>query len=120
MAKSRIASCLPVVNEDLGKSECIQERCNHGQSRKLRSARISQPLRFAAEKKTWSDYNKGWTTRRANALKQTQQLRNIANNFSNISIHSSQANTVFVMQNQSQLGAYASPTAVMSRINVVV
>ncbi|MCX2725827.1 flagellar biosynthesis protein [Roseibium salinum] len=77
--------------------------------------------RFGSQrKKTWSDYNKGWTTRRANALKQTQQLRNIANNFSNISIHSSQANTVFVMQNQSQLGAYASPTAVMSRINVVV
>ncbi len=77
--------------------------------------------RFSSKrKKTWSDYNKAWNQRRNSSGDKTQQLRNIANTFNNINVQASQANTLYVMQNQSRLGGYTSPTAVMSRVNVVV
>jgi hypothetical protein len=71
-------------------------------------------------KSTWSDYNKGWNQRRQGAAQKMQQLRNIANNFAIIGTQASQANTMFVMQNQGNLGGYTSQTAAMARVNVVV
>ncbi|QFT30725.1 flagellar biosynthesis protein [Roseibium porphyridii] len=77
--------------------------------------------KFRSQRKsTWSDYNKAWAKRRQASTQKMQELRNLASNFTNIGVQASQANTVFLMQNQGQGTAYASPTAVMSRINVIV
>lgn len=72
------------------------------------------------QKSTWSDYNKSWNQRREAAAQKMAQLRTIANNFSTITSEASQSNTNFLMQNQGQSGPYASNTAVMARVNVVV
>ncbi|PVB59701.1 flagellar biosynthesis protein [Labrenzia sp. 011] len=69
---------------------------------------------------TWSDYNKSWGSRRAAAAEKMQQLRSIASTFSTIGTQASQANTAFLIQNMGTQSGYASPTAVMSRINVVI
>ncbi len=71
-------------------------------------------------KSTWSDYNKAWSSRRSNALQKSQQLRNVAANFSTINVQSSQSTTAFFIQNIASSGPYANPTAVASRINVLV
>ena len=77
--------------------------------------------RFSAKRKsTWSDYNKAWSKRRQSSTQKIQQLNNLANTFGTINVQASQANTLYVMQNQSRLGGYSSPTAVMSRVNVLV
>ncbi|MCV0423905.1 MAG: flagellar biosynthesis protein [Roseibium sp.] len=77
--------------------------------------------RFRSQRKsTWSDYNKSWSTRRSNALEKSKQLRTIANNFSTINAQAAQATTLFSMQNQNVSGPYANPTAVMSRVSVLV
>lgn len=77
--------------------------------------------RFSSKRQsTWSDYNKGWNTRRAAAAEKAQNLRNIANTFSTIGIESAQSSTLFVMQNQNSAGPYANPTAVMSRVSILV
>ncbi len=77
--------------------------------------------RFSSKQKTtWSDYNKGWASRRAKAAEKMQNLRNIATNFQNIGVQAAQSNTLFVMQNQNQAGPYANNTAVMARVSVLV
>ncbi|MES0880782.1 flagellar biosynthesis protein [Roseibium sp. SCP14] len=77
--------------------------------------------RFSSKRKsTWSDYNKGWNSRRSNAIQKSQQLRNVANTFSTINVQAVQASTTHLMQNQAARGPYANPTAVMSRINVLI
>ncbi|WP_299815431.1 flagellar biosynthesis protein [uncultured Roseibium sp.] len=72
------------------------------------------------KKSTWSDFNKSWGARRAAAAEKMQNLRTIAHNFNTISTYSSQANTSLVMQSRGSQSVYSSPTAVMSRINVVI
>jgi len=72
------------------------------------------------QKSTWSDYNKAWNQRRQASAAKMQELRNLASTFTSIGTEASQANTVFLMQNQGAQSVYASPTAVMSRINIVV
>lgn len=76
--------------------------------------------RGSSQKATWADYNKAWNSRRSAALEKSQQLRNLASNFTAIGVQASQANTVFVMQNQSSGQPYASSTAVMARVNVLI
>ena len=77
--------------------------------------------RFRSQRKsTWSDYNKSWSQRRSNALEKSQQLRTIAGNFSTISAQAAQASTVFSMQNQNTGNPYASQTAIMSRVSILV
>ncbi|WP_428646257.1 flagellar biosynthesis protein [Roseibium sp.] len=77
--------------------------------------------RFGSNRKsTWSDYNKAWSKRRQSSAQKTQQLSNLANTFGTINVQASQANTLYIMQNQSRLNGYSSPTAVMSRVNVLV
>ncbi|WP_417686577.1 flagellar biosynthesis protein [Roseibium sp.] len=71
-------------------------------------------------KSTWSDYNKAWASKRSNAINKSQQLRNIANSFAVISTQASRSATSLVLQNQNSGSPYASNTAVMSRINVLV
>jgi len=71
-------------------------------------------------KSTWSDYNKAWNNKRQASAQKMEQLRNIASTFSAIGTQASQANTVFVMQNQGRLGTYANQTAAMARVNIVV
>jgi len=77
--------------------------------------------RFSSQRKsTWSDFNKAWSKRRQASAQKMQELRNLASTFNTIGIQASQANTVFVMQNQGRIGGYANQTAAMSRINVLV
>lgn len=77
--------------------------------------------KFRSQRKsTWSDYNKGWAQRRAAAAEKMQSLRNLASTFTNIGVQASQANTVFVMQNQGRVGGYTSQVAAMARVNVLV
>lgn len=72
------------------------------------------------KKSTWSDFNKSWGSRRAAAAEKMQNVRSIAANFTNIATAASQTNTSLVIQSIGSQSIYASPTAVMSRINVVV
>ncbi|POF29843.1 flagellar biosynthesis protein [Roseibium marinum] len=72
------------------------------------------------KKSTWSDFNKSWGSRRAAAAQKMQNLRTIANNFSSINTYASQANTALVIQSRGSQNVYSSPTAVMSRVNVVI
>jgi len=77
--------------------------------------------RFGSQKKsTWSDFNKAWAKRREASAQKMQELRNLASTFNTIGIQASQANTVFVIQNQGRVGGYANQTAAMARINVLV
>ncbi|GAB2184046.1 flagellar biosynthesis protein [Roseibium sp. LAB1] len=77
--------------------------------------------RFGSNRKpTLADYNKAWMKRRQMAAKRIDQLNNLAYVMQSINTQASQANTLFVMQNQGRLGTYASQTAAMARINVVV
>jgi len=77
--------------------------------------------KFRSQRKsTWSDYNKAWAKRREASAQKMQQLRNIAATFNTIGVQANQANTMFVMQNQGRLGAYANQTAAMARVNVLV
>lgn len=77
--------------------------------------------RFSSQRKsTWSDYNKAWAKRREASAQKMQQLRNLASTFTNIGLQASQANTVFVMQNQGRVGGYTSQVAAMARVNVLV
>ncbi|MCK7615763.1 flagellar biosynthesis protein [Roseibium sediminicola] len=77
--------------------------------------------RFSSQRKsTWSDYNKAWSKRREASAQKMQQLRNVASVFNSIGVQASQANTVFVMQNQGRVGAYANQTAAMNRVNVLI
>lgn len=77
--------------------------------------------KFRSQRKsTWSDYNKAWNKRRQASSQKMQQLRAIAGNISALNTQASQANTAFLMQNRGAQGVYSSPTAVMSRINVLV
>lgn len=71
-------------------------------------------------KSTWSDYNQAWAKKRQASAQKMQQLRAVANTFTAIGTQASQANTVFVMQNQNQAGPYANQTAVMARVNILV
>ncbi|WP_417672118.1 flagellar biosynthesis protein [Roseibium sp.] len=71
-------------------------------------------------KSTWSDYNKAWASKRAASVQKSQQLRSLANSFTSISTQASQASTAFLMQNIRSSGPYASNTAVMARVNVLV
>ncbi|WP_305987380.1 flagellar biosynthesis protein [Roseibium sp. MMSF_3544] len=76
---------------------------------------------FSSQRKsTWSDFNQAWAKKRQASAQKMQQLRNLASTFNTIGTQASQANTLFVMQNQSQAGPYANPTAVMARVNVLV
>lgn len=76
--------------------------------------------RFNSQRKsTWSDYNKAWAKKRQASSQKMQELRNLASTFMTIGAQAAQANTVFTMQNQRSQSVYASPTAVMSRINVI-
>lgn len=77
--------------------------------------------RFSSQRKsTWSDYNKAWAKRRQASAQKMQELRNLASTFNTIGLQASQANTMFVMQNQGRIGGYANQTAAMARINVLV
>ena len=77
--------------------------------------------RFSSSKKlSLADFNKAWAKRRQTAAKRIDQLNNLAYVMQSINTQASQANTLFVMQNQGRLGTYASQTAAMARINVVV
>ena len=69
-------------------------------------------------KKTWSDYNKVWNKRRAVSAERVQQLNSIAHRFSTIATVATQANALFVMQNQGKLGTYASQAAALSRLDI--
>jgi len=74
--------------------------------------------RFRSQRKsTWSDYNKSWSQRRAASAEKMQQLRSVAASFTSIGTQASQATTSFFLQNTGSSTAYASPTAVMSRIS---
>ncbi|NKX65294.1 MULTISPECIES: flagellar biosynthesis protein [Stappiaceae] len=77
--------------------------------------------RFSSNRKvSLADYNKAWTKRRQSAAKRIDQLNNLAYVMQSINTQASQANSLFVLQNQGRLGTYASQTAAMARINVVV
>ncbi len=77
--------------------------------------------KFRSQKKsTWSDYNKAWAKRRKASARKMQELRNLAGTFTSIGTQASQANTAFTIQNRGGQRVYASPAAVMSRINIVV
>ncbi|MBO6507052.1 MAG: flagellar biosynthesis protein [Roseibium sp.] len=77
--------------------------------------------KFRSQRKSrWSNYNKAWSQKRSSAIEKSQQLRNIASTFTSISTNAAQANTQFLMQNRGAQGIYATPTAVMSRVNVLV
>ncbi|MCR9060150.1 MAG: hypothetical protein NXI02_22635 [Rhodobacteraceae bacterium] len=69
---------------------------------------------------TWSDYNQAWNKKRQASAQKMQELRAVASTFTAIGAQATQANTVFVMQNQNQAGPYANTTAVMARVNVLV
>jgi|GEM_PF-1228281 len=76
---------------------------------------------FSSKKRsTWSDYNKAWTKRRQASEAKMQQLRNLAYNFNVIGTQASQANTLFVLQNQGRLGNSSNQTAALSRLNILV
>ena len=77
--------------------------------------------RFSSSRKvSLADYNKAWTKRRQSAAKRIDQLNNLAYVMQSINTQAPQANSLFVLQNQGRLGTYASQTAAMARINVVV
>jgi 2-oxo-4-hydroxy-4-carboxy--5-ureidoimidazoline (OHCU) decarboxylase len=77
--------------------------------------------RFRSQNKpSWAAYNKAWTKRRQAAEKRFDQLSNMAYAMQVANTQASQANALFVMQNQGRLGTYASQTAAMARINLVV
>jgi len=76
--------------------------------------------RFRTQKPSWAAYNKAWTKRRQAAEKRFDQLSNMAYAMQVANTQASQANALFVLQNQGRLGTYASQTAAMARINIVV
>jgi hypothetical protein len=77
--------------------------------------------KFSSKRKSrWSSYNKAWSQKRANGIQKSQQLRQMAYNISSITTQASQANTSLLMQSRGTQGVYANPTAVMSRVNVLV
>ncbi|WP_269580563.1 flagellar biosynthesis protein [Roseibium sp. Sym1] len=77
--------------------------------------------RFRSQRKpSWSDYNKAWTKRRQASAKRLDKLNALAYTMQVVNTQASQANTLFVLQNQGRLGHYGNQTAAMARINVVV
>jgi ABC-type enterochelin transport system substrate-binding protein len=77
--------------------------------------------RFRSQRKlSWSDYNKAWTKRRQASAKRLEKLNALAYTMQVVNTQASQANTLFVMQNQGRLGTYGSQAAAMVRVNLVV
>ena len=82
--------------------------------------RNSQSRFRSVRKPTLADYTKAWTKRRQAAAKRFDQLSNLAYAMQVANTQASQASALFVLQNQGRLGTYASQTAAMARINLVV
>lgn len=69
-------------------------------------------------RKTWADYNKAWAKRRAAAAQRADQLASVSYTLASMHTYSTQANTLFIMQNQGRLGTYASQSAALVRLDL--
>lgn len=69
-------------------------------------------------RKTWSEYNQAWAKRRAAAAQRADQMASVSYSLARMHTYASQANTLFIMQNQGKLGTYASQTAALARLDL--
>lgn len=79
--------------------------------------------RFSSKRNSkWKSYNSSWSQRRSNSIEKGKALRSqLTSTVTNITVTAGQQQAAMFLQNRyTPQSTYASPTAVASRINVLV